>query len=99
MATTPSTAEAAGGVVNVTIKSGTNELHGSLFEYLQNEKLNANTWENNKNNAARGAYKQNQFGAAVGAPIIKNRLFIFGDYQGTRIASNSQALTSASAVR
>jgi hypothetical protein len=82
----------AGGVVNVSIKSGTNELHGSVFEYLQNEDLNANTWENNKNGAARGAYKQNQFGAAIGGPILKNRLFMFGDYQGTRIASNSQAL-------
>lgn len=82
----------AGGVVNVQLKSGTNALHGTLFEFLQNEKLNANTWENNKNGATRGAYKQNQFGAAVGGPIIKNRLFIFGDYQGTRIASNSQAL-------
>lgn len=82
----------AGGVVNVQLKSGTNELHGTLFEFLQNEKLNANTWENNKNGAIRGAYKQNQFGAAVGGPIIKNKLFMFGDYQATRIASNSQAL-------
>jgi len=82
----------AGGVVNVQLKSGTNQVHGALFEFLQNEDLNANTWENNKNGAVRGAYKQNQFGAAIGAPIIKNKLFIFGDYQGTRIASNSQAL-------
>jgi hypothetical protein len=82
----------AGGVVNVTLKSGTNQLHGALFEFLQNDDLNANTWENNKNGAARGAYKQNQFGAALGGPIKKNRLFMFGDYQGTRIASNSQAL-------
>ncbi len=82
----------AGGVVNVQIKSGTNELHGTLFEFLQNEKLNANTWENNKNGAIRGAYKQNQFGVAMGGPIVKNKLFMFGDYQGTRIASNSQAL-------
>ncbi len=82
----------AGGVVNVSLKSGTNELHGTLFEFLQNEKLNANTWENNRNGAARGAYKQNQFGAAIGGPIMKNRLFLFGDFQGTRIASNSQAL-------
>ncbi len=82
----------AGGVVNVQLKSGTNEIHGTVFEFLQNDDLNANTWENNKNGAKRGAFKQNQFGAAVGAPILKNRLFIFGDYQGTRIASNSQAL-------
>ncbi len=82
----------AGGVVNVQLKSGTNELHGTLFEFLQNDDLNANTWENNKNGAARGAFKQNQFGLAMGGPIIRNKLFIFGDYQGTRIASNSQAL-------
>jgi hypothetical protein len=82
----------AGGVVNVQLKSGTNALHGTLFEFLQNERLNANTWENNKNGAIRGAYKQNQFGVAMGGPIIKNKLFMFGDYQGTRIASNSQAL-------
>lgn len=82
----------AGGVLNVILKSGSNQLHGTLFEFLQNETLNANTWENNRNGASRGAYKQNQFGLAMGGPIIKNKLFMFGDYQGTRIASNSQAL-------
>jgi hypothetical protein len=56
----------AGGVVNVTIKSGTNEIHGALFEFLQNDNLNANTWEANKNGRAKGAYIQNQFGAAIG---------------------------------
>ena len=72
----------AGGVVNVQLKSGTNQLHGTLFEFLQNEKLNANTWENNKNGATRGAYKQNQFGLAMGGPIIKNKLFMFGRLSG-----------------
>jgi hypothetical protein len=78
----------AGGVVNVDLKSGTNDLHGTLFEVLQNADLNANRWENNKNGSPRGPFRQNQFGAAVGGPIIKNRTFIFGDYQGTRIASS-----------
>jgi hypothetical protein len=78
----------AGGVVNVNLKSGTNEVHGTLFEVLQNADLNANRWENNKGGQARGPFRQNQFGAAVGGPIIKNRTFIFGDYQGTRIASS-----------
>jgi hypothetical protein len=78
----------AGGVVNVNLKSGTNQLHGVLFEVLQNADLNANRWENNKSGQARGPFRQNQFGAAVGGPIIKNRTFIFGDYQGTRIASS-----------
>src|ERR1017187_8646664 len=78
----------AGGVVNVNIKSGTNQLHGTLFEILQNADLNANRWENNKGGSPRGPFRQNQFGAAVGGPIIKNRTFVFGDYQGTRIASS-----------
>jgi hypothetical protein len=79
---------AAGGVVNVNLKSGTNGLHGSLFEILQNKVLDANRWENNLAGVPRGPFRQNQFGATAGAPIIKNKLFIFGDYQGTRIASS-----------
>ncbi len=79
----------AGGVVNVTIKSGTNQLHGAIFEFLQNGDLNANSWENNKNGKPRSPLHQNQFGAAIGGPIIHNRTFIFGDYQGTRIAAPS----------
>ena len=78
---------AAGGVVNAILKSGTNQVHGVVFEILQNEKLNANRWENNWNNAPRSPFKQNQFGGAIGGPIVKNKLFIFGDYQGTRIAT------------
>jgi hypothetical protein len=78
----------AGGVVSVSIKSGTNALHGTLFEILQNADLNANRWENNGAGQKKGPFRQNQFGVAVGGPIIKNRTFIFGDYQGTRIASS-----------
>jgi Carboxypeptidase regulatory-like domain len=76
---------AAGGVVNVNLKSGTNQVHGVLFEILQNSVLNANRWENNLAGKPTNPVKQNQFGAAIGGPIIKNKLFIFGDYQGTRI--------------
>ena len=82
----------AGGVVNVTIKSGTNQLHGSLFEYLQNDKMNANRWENNRNGVKKGPFKQNQFGAAVGGPAIKNKTFWFADYQGTEIRSTGGAV-------
>jgi hypothetical protein len=77
----------AGGVVNVNLKSGTNQIHGSVFEYLQNDKLNANRWERNFSNAGRGPFKQNQFGVAVGGPIIKNRTFWFANYQGTQVRS------------
>jgi hypothetical protein len=79
---------AAGGVINVTLKSGTNALHGSVFEYLANKDLDANTWSNNRAGAVRGPFVQNQFGATAGGPIKKNKLFIFGDYQGTRIADS-----------
>ena len=88
----------AGGVVNVTLKSGTNEIHGSLFEYFQNAALNANRWENNRNNKAKGVYQQNIFGAAVGGPIIKNRTFWFADYQGTRINSQGGAIQNLGAT-
>jgi len=78
---------AAGGVMDINIKSGTNAIHGVLFEILQNTELDANRWENNKAGAPTPPLKQNQFGADVGFPIIKNKLFMFGDYQGTRIAT------------
>jgi len=77
---------AAGGVINVNLKTGTNQLHGGLWEVLQNSDLNANSWINNKVGQARPVFRQNQFGAAAGGPIIRNRFFVFGDYQGTRIA-------------
>ncbi len=82
----------AGGVVNVAIKSGTNGFHGSVYEFLQNDKLDANKWENNRAGVKRGAFKQNQFGAAVGGPLIKDRTFWFADYQGIRIRSTGGAV-------
>ena len=82
----------AGGVVNVTIKSGTNGIHGAVFEFLQNDALAANKWESNRAGVTKGPFKQNMFGAAVGGPIIKDRTFFFGDYQGTRITSTGGAV-------
>ena len=78
----------AGAVVNVNLKSGTNQMHGELFEFLQNRDLDANTWTNDRGGLPRGQFEQNQFGATLGGPIIKNKLFIFGDYQGTVIHSS-----------
>ena len=83
---------AAGGILDLTLKSGTNQFHGVLFEVLQNTDLDANSWSNNKNNVARNPIKQNQFGGAAGAPIIKNKLFIFGDYQGTRVRTSGGSI-------
>jgi len=82
----------AGGVVNVTIKSGTNEIHGAVFEYLQNDKLNSNRWEQNRVGTPKGAFRQNQYGVAIGGPIVRNRTFWFADWQGTRISSAGGAV-------
>jgi hypothetical protein len=78
-----------GAVLNVTIKSGSNDFHGSVFEFLRNEKFDAKNFFDPPGPIA--SYKQNQFGSAVGGPIVRNRTFFFVDYQGTRIR---QALTA-----
>jgi hypothetical protein len=70
-----------GGVVNVITKSGTNDFHGSVFEFVRNTILNANTWNNA---AATPAYHRNQFGGTIGGPIRKNKIFFFGSYDGLR---------------
>ncbi len=72
----------AGAVINATIKSGTNEYHGNLFEYLRNKVLDANSWINNKNEQPRGGFTQNQFGGTFGGPIFKDKTFFFGDLEG-----------------
>ena len=74
---------AGGAIVNTAIKSGTNQFHGTVWEFLRNSALDATQWEPVPN-AKKLPFKQNQFGAAAGGPIIKNKLFIFGDYQGFR---------------
>jgi len=78
-----------GGILNATIKSGTNEYHGSVFEFLRNDKFNANQWSNNLTGVPKGALRFNQFGATVGGPIIRNRLFFFADYEGIRNPTSS----------
>ena len=70
-----------GGVVNLTLRSGTNEYHGALFEYLRNEALNARDFFATRKNP----FKTNQFGGVFGGPIVKNKAFFFGDYQGLRL--------------
>ncbi len=83
---------AGGGVVNIVTKSGTNQFHGVGYEYLRNDHLNANSWQNNRNKVVRGQFQRNEFGGAVGGPIIKNRTFFFGNYEGMRQGSPIQFL-------
>ena len=75
---------ASGGVVNVVTKSGTNNFHGTGFEFFRDKSLNANTWNNNRNHRAKGAYHFNQFGGNIGGPIQQNKAFFFFDYDGQR---------------
>ena len=74
----------AGANVNVVTKGGTNQLHGTAFEFLRNDDFNANNFFLNRAHQPRGVLKQNQFGFTVGGPAIRDRLFFFGSYQGTR---------------
>jgi hypothetical protein len=88
-----------GGIISVTIKSGSNQFHGDAFEFIRNDALNANTWAaglqkglnpatphvyNADGTTVKPALRWNEFGASVGGPIIKDKLFFFVDYQGSR---------------
>jgi len=98
-----------GAIVNVVTKGGTNSIHGTAYEFLRNDVLDARNFfdQNQVNpstgqeipNSAKGAFKQNQFGGGVGGPIKKNRLFFYTDYQGTRqTRSTSSGITAVPSV-
>jgi len=83
-----------GGTISVELKSGTNSLHGSLFEYLRNDAMNANDYIDNEQGLPRQVLKRNQFGGVIGGPVTlgsllngRDRLFFFVGYQGQRLAS------------
>jgi hypothetical protein len=82
-----------GGIVNATIKSGTNAFHGDVWEFLRNDKLNANSWSNNLAYPAlpKAKLRWNMFGGTVGGPILKNKLFFFADFQDQRFDIPSSA--------
>lgn len=84
----------AGGVVNITTKTGTNDFHGSAYEYLRNRSLNANDFFSNRAGRARPPYVQNQFGFTLGGPIKKNRTFFFGGYEREPVASGNLSTTT-----
>ncbi len=89
----------AGAVMNATIKSGTNSIHGAVWEFFRNDKLDAADWFENNQGIKRGELRQNQFGATIGGPVIKNKIFFFGDYEGLRrVAGNTQSGVSVPTV-
>jgi hypothetical protein len=73
----------SGGVINVVTKNGTNNLHGSAFDFVRNTAFNARPYSFSNPAPAKGSYDQNIYGGTIGGPIKKDKLFFFGDYQGT----------------
>src|SRR5207245_6539166 len=83
-----------GAVSRNVVKSGGNQSRGNVFEFYRNSNLDANTWENNRSGAPRQERKQNLDGATLGGPLIKNKLFVLADYQGSR--QDAPGFTTAS---
>ena len=77
-------------VVSIQTKSGTNDLHGGLFEFVRNYDTSANNWFSGLSDLLR----RNQYGGYAGAPVIKDKLFAFANYQGTRISIRNSAATA-----
>src|SRR3984893_1678543 len=84
----------AGGVINLATKAGTNHFHGSAYEFLRNKVFDANDFFSNRAGLPVPAFTQNQFGANVGGPIIRNKLFFFSSYEGYRLRKGSTLTTS-----
>ncbi len=82
----------AGAVLNATIKSGTNSLHGAIWEFFRNDKLDAADWFEANAGIKKGELRLNQFGGSAGGPIIKNKMFFFGDYEGKRRVQGTASL-------
>ena len=92
----------SGGVINAITKTGTNSLHGTAFDFLRNSVLDANDFFANTNNLGKSTLVQNQFGAAAGYKILKDKLFLFGDYEGVRYSTGlptTGQVTISNAVR
>ena len=92
-----------GGVINVSLKSGTNKFHGSLYEFARRGGWNANSWTNNANGIDRPGLHWDDFGGTVGGPIVSNKLFFFADFSGSRfsqpaITTQLQTLSAAERV-
>src|SRR5260370_409626 len=84
----------AGGAINLTTKSGTNGFHGSAYEFYRNPVLNANTFFNNKAGVARPAFTQNQYGANLGGPVLRDKTFFFFGWEGFRLRQGASYVYS-----
>ena len=84
----------AGAVISSVLKSGSNSFRGNAFEFYRNSDFDANTWENNRSGAAKARRKQHIFGGTFGGPIVRNKLFFFGNYQMTKLDQPGSQLAS-----
>src|SRR6266571_2478074 len=76
----------AGGIVSVVTKSGTNSFHGTAYDYVRNDALNANSFFNKANDLPKDILKRNQFGGTIGGPIVKDKLFFYSGWQSQRLS-------------
>src|SRR5215813_14043727 len=83
-----------GAIVNTTLKGGTNQFHGNVFDYLRNDKLDSNGFFNNRSRAARAPLRRNIYGGTLGGPVIRNKAFFFFDYEGTEQRTSGSATAS-----
>src|SRR5437773_2985264 len=89
-----------GGIVSVVTKSGTNEFHGTAYDYVRNDALNANSFFNNAGGLPKDILKRNQYGGTLGGPVLKDRLFFFSGWQSQRqsklqVTSRTRVFTPA----
>ena len=92
------TGNVAGAVISNVIKSGSNRFKGNAFEFYRNSSMDANSWANNRSHAAKPERRQDIFGGTLGGPLMKNKVFFFGNYQGTRFnAPGSETISVAPA--
>lgn len=89
---------AGGAVINVVTKSGTNDFRGTAFEFYRDKSLNANDYVNEVNGRPKGNYHYNQFGASLGGPILRDRLFFFANYDGQRNTNGQTVILSTSGL-
>lgn len=83
---------AIGGITQVATKSGTDQFHGTGWEFIRNADLNANSWQNDRNSIAKAPFQYNRYGANIGGPIKRNKLFFFFNYEATRQGGPAQVL-------
>ncbi len=81
--------KAGGGIINVAIRSGTNQYHGFAYDYLRNDALNARPYDFTHTNVAKQPLRRNQFGGGMGGPVVKDKIFFFANYEGMRQPSRT----------